>query len=533
MNKSLPAVLAIILTGYLAFMALESRLPFVETSDARYAEISYETLVDNQWIVPHQNRMKHLTKPPLTYWFTALAYKMMGVNEGAARFFSGIFGILCALLIFFMGRRLDYTFSAALIAALAFLTLPLVMASGRILTTDIFQLFFFLVAMDGFIRLRFHRQPRGVWHFWIGLGLAGMAKGPIGLLLALGIIVPFLLWEKDLKWIRNLVRPVPVLVFIVLAFWWPVYIFLTVPGSFDYLVVKQMLSRVSEGGFGHPKPIYYYFLYFPLSMLPWIPFITVEIVAAIRHHDLPRNRLLLAWILFPLVFFTIPSSKLILYMLPATAACALLAGECVSRSRLPMATLVMIGIELLVVAISIGLLASGKLHPPTIMVRNEVLLLLCVLLSGGLAMLLLRAHPVPFAVIHAGRFLAAILLVVHLAEEHLPSMFFTTKPSALFLNSQLADRPGPIICEGFTARGFILYTGHHTYDGDADVETYPDEFQNSPYILEPPERETLWDESKHAYLIRKSWNWAPVPPDAELIWTGKRFNIWQKKAAAD
>ena len=505
------AILAIVITGCVSFMALESHLPFVETSDARYSQVACETLTYNHWIVPHQNAMKHITKPPLAYWFTALAYRLLGVHEASARLFPAIFGMMSALLLFFMGIRLKFSMAASLASALVFLTLPLVMVSGRILTTDVFLLFFILVAMDGFIRLRFQGHASGIWQFWIGLGLAGMVKGPIGFILASGIIVTFLAWERDLKWARQLLRPFPILSFLVLSFWWPIIIFATIPGSFDYLVVKQLFSRIQVGGFGHPKPPYYYIVYLPVALFPWIAFITYEFFSTGKDHRNSVNRLLLVWTLFPLAFFSIPSSKLMLYMLPAAPATAFLTGRMVDRSRLSNMTVLLIAVETLVLTVALVMVWLGRIDIHPAIIRQDGILVLVVLLIGSATMMVLTKFPHVCAAVNSVRFLLAVLLAIHAIQVDVSRFVYTTKPCALFLKSRLQYEPGPIICEGFVARGFVLYTGQHTYDGDADVETYPDEFSRSPYILEPYEKEPLWNSSDTAYLIRRSWDWAPVP----------------------
>ena len=61
-----------------------------ESSEARYATIAKEMYVNNDFLNPTLLGIKHLHKPPVTYYLTTLGYKIFGVNEFGARFFMQI-----------------------------------------------------------------------------------------------------------------------------------------------------------------------------------------------------------------------------------------------------------------------------------------------------------------------------------------------------------------------------------------------------------------------------------------------------------
>ena len=58
-----------------------------ESSEGRYATIAKEMLVNNDFINPTLLGIKHLHKPPATYYITALGYEIFGINEFGTRFF--------------------------------------------------------------------------------------------------------------------------------------------------------------------------------------------------------------------------------------------------------------------------------------------------------------------------------------------------------------------------------------------------------------------------------------------------------------
>ena len=77
-----------------------------EPDEARYSEIAREMLASHNFIVPHLNYVPYIEKPPLLYWLTTLAMRLLGVNEFAARFvnaLAALFGV--AAICFFIINR--------------------------------------------------------------------------------------------------------------------------------------------------------------------------------------------------------------------------------------------------------------------------------------------------------------------------------------------------------------------------------------------------------------------------------------------
>ncbi len=78
----------------------------VESSDARYAEISREMLESGDYIHPTLLNIQHYHKPPLTYQLTALGYQIFGVNELGARFFLQLSLLIQLLLVYALSNIL-------------------------------------------------------------------------------------------------------------------------------------------------------------------------------------------------------------------------------------------------------------------------------------------------------------------------------------------------------------------------------------------------------------------------------------------
>jgi len=74
--------------------------------EATYADLAKQILATDDWVTLHRNGAPFFKKPPLYIWLTALAYKVFGINEFAARFWSAVSGVGVVLGTYFVGSRL-------------------------------------------------------------------------------------------------------------------------------------------------------------------------------------------------------------------------------------------------------------------------------------------------------------------------------------------------------------------------------------------------------------------------------------------
>ena len=57
----------------------------IEPDEARYAEMAREMALGGDWITPRVNFVEYFQKPPLVAWASAAAFRLLGINELAAR----------------------------------------------------------------------------------------------------------------------------------------------------------------------------------------------------------------------------------------------------------------------------------------------------------------------------------------------------------------------------------------------------------------------------------------------------------------
>src|SRR5271170_8092183 len=79
-------LLCAVLSG-LTFFSHLGNMPLFNPDEGLYAEPAREMLDTGEYITTLLNYAVRFTKPPLIIWAMALSYKILGVNEFAARFF--------------------------------------------------------------------------------------------------------------------------------------------------------------------------------------------------------------------------------------------------------------------------------------------------------------------------------------------------------------------------------------------------------------------------------------------------------------
>ena len=297
----------------------------IETSEARYAEISREMLLSGDWLHPRLLGIQHFHKPPVTYIISAFGMKLFGADAFGARFFLQISLVLQALLVYLIGLNLFKEKRPAILALVVYITIPAVLVSARNLTTDSFLTTFELAAI--WCWLEYKRDIRVIWlyTFYILLALAFLTKGPVGLIFPVLVCLVYRSENKPSA-SKKLHHFAGVLLFLLFGLSWYLYLMAQDKQFADYFILKHTVQRVANAQtFGRSKPWWFYLVLVPVLSLPWSAFLISQYK---KIKQLPRKqvRLFLFWILVPLVFFSFSSSKLILYVLPLFAGMALLTG---------------------------------------------------------------------------------------------------------------------------------------------------------------------------------------------------------------
>jgi len=300
-----------------------------------FGEGAREMVADGQWLVTHVNGVVNSHKPPLFFWLIALFSLPLGaVTEFTARLPSVLAGLGTLVLIMRLARRWFGPKTAAL-AGILLATTYMFWDKARWSQIDSLLCFLIWVALTAFDAWRSGDADgrRAGALFWLAAGLAVLAKGPVGLLLPLGVVIVFLAFERDLGSLRRFAPLLGPSVFALVTGAWAVAA--TVLGPSDYSVIGALREHFVERGMHgmhHVRPFWYYSERLPLSLLPWTGLLPGALVVAWRNRRRSAGlRLSLVAAIFVVVFFSISTEKRDLYVLPALPAIAIMMAVLVGR----------------------------------------------------------------------------------------------------------------------------------------------------------------------------------------------------------
>jgi len=279
-------------------------------------------IASGDWVVPRLNGLRYFEKPVLGYWLNALSIILFGENAFAIRFMSALSTGLTAFTVFLLLRRFGKGSEAGVLGAAAYLTCVLVLAIGVISILDSMLTLFLTAAMASFFFAHMEGRPakRTAFLALLGIfcGLAFLVKGFLAFAVPVITIVPFVIWRRRFK---DLVRTswVPILALLLVTLPWCIMIHLREGDVWNYFFWTEHIKRFFSPVPGqHPKPFWYFLPLLAGGAIPWmilIPAVFSEIKERVQQRD-PLLCFAICWTLFPFLFFSVCSGKLVPYILP-------------------------------------------------------------------------------------------------------------------------------------------------------------------------------------------------------------------------
>ena len=317
------------LSGYLVLFFHLGSMPFYGADEPRYAQIGQEMLENSDFITPTLGHRPWLEKPPLLYWMEAGSYAILGVSESAARLPNAILTLLAALAIGYLGWRITGEGWCAVFAYLILLSSVLFVIFGRAASTDMaLTVPYSLMLITAFIALE---EESLSWASLAGFfgALAVLAKGPIGVVLAVGTLFIYMLILR--RFPAGKIIGVFTLVMAAVGLPWFILVWVANGDNFFLtFIVNHHIARFLTDLHHHSQPFWYYIPVLLLGFFPWVFFLFPAARNFFkRKWDLtsPEFRLRLflwIWALLPLLFFSASSAKLPGYILPSLPPLALL-----------------------------------------------------------------------------------------------------------------------------------------------------------------------------------------------------------------
>jgi 4-amino-4-deoxy-L-arabinose transferase-like glycosyltransferase len=352
-------ILWLSVVGWLAYGWNLGNVGLVDETEPLFAEASRQMLVTGDWITPYFNGETRFDKPALIYWFQAIAYALIGVNEWAVRLPSALAAIGVMALVFYIVQwyfaqkdELEQFSSptrryltAAIAAAVTALN-PEMIIWGRTGVSDMLLTGCIASALLCFFRGYGGSETGGNslrslmpnnWYLAFYVLIAGgiLTKGPVGIVLPGIIIGVFLLYVGQLRTVIREMRLFLGLV-IIFALSAPWYVLVTLRNGDSYInsfFGYHNIERFTEVVNGHSAPWYFYFVIVLLLFAPYsvyLPLAMVRLKFWQRSHWQKQTRsqqfglFAFVWFISIFSFFTIAVTKLPSYVLPLMPAAAIL-----------------------------------------------------------------------------------------------------------------------------------------------------------------------------------------------------------------
>jgi 4-amino-4-deoxy-L-arabinose transferase-like glycosyltransferase len=376
-------LMLIVFCGFFFFYRIGA-YGLIGSDEPRYAQVAREMLQRHDWVTPTLWGKPWLEKPALFYWGATLSYKFTGgVSDWAARAGDATMTSLMIFGIYFMLRRIrpQIALDAALITAAS----AAIFGFARGADTDMPLAAFFTLGMLAWMVWYASSEEVGggrqeavktrlfLAAFYLFIGVATLAKGPVAPGLAGLIIILFAAWKREWKLILQTLWIPGILIFLATALPWYVLVQMRNPQFFGEFILRQNFARFGTNLYQHHKPIWFYIPVLLGSLLPWSVLAICAFIAAVKtaqpraavpprvaetardqeetaggsqshNHTITQslnpitqshnlNHFLVLWAIVPVVFFTLAQSKLPGYILPAIPAWTILAADYLQQLR--------------------------------------------------------------------------------------------------------------------------------------------------------------------------------------------------------
>lgn len=321
--------------------------PLFTPDEGRYSEVAREMLATGDYITPRINGVIFLDKPILHYWLQALAIHLLGLKEWVLRLVPALFGIGGCLMTYLCGRLL-FGRRTGLLAAIILAATPLYFGAAHYANLDLEVAVLITGSLLCFITSV--RHPPTVhrtflFAAYIFTALAILTKGLIGVVFPIIIIATWLFFQRRLSLLKKMHLATGTVLLLTIVLPWYLLEQKVNPGFFHFFFITQQVTRfLSTTEFNNKMPFWFYVPIVMIGFFPW----TIFLLQTIRHNiqlvwqqrRVQQTELfLLLWPAIIFLFFSIPQSKLIGYILPVFPPLALLTGKylnnCWEKAKTP------------------------------------------------------------------------------------------------------------------------------------------------------------------------------------------------------
>lgn len=313
--------------------------PMSIPDEGRYADISRWMFESGDWLIPRINGVPFMHKPPLLHWLTTGLMEIFGSHIWVARIIPTLSGLMILLGLFlFTKKYINERVAQISVAVLA--TSLLFYGCAEYINHDILVASWITITVFCFADFILSGKKSILFLGYFACACAFLSKGLIGVLIPGMIILPWMIYIGQWKKIPATLNPFGLLLFATIALPWVFIVQQHYPDFLNYFFIEQQFNRFNSGEFNNKQGWYFYALLLFINFFPIMLASRFKVsVTDIKHHvPKPILSLLVWWAVSVLVFFSIPPSKLMGYILPAivpfTLLCSLMINQAIENKKL-------------------------------------------------------------------------------------------------------------------------------------------------------------------------------------------------------
>ncbi|MFT4253882.1 MAG: glycosyltransferase family 39 protein [Caulobacter sp.] len=452
-------------------------MPPLDRDESRFTQATAQMLETGDYVNIRLQDQPRNKKPVGIHWLQAVAVSAVSAPEDRGVWAYRIPSLLGAMLAAaacawgaaaFFGPR-ESLLSGAILGATFLLS-----TEAFIAKTDASLCGFTTLAMAGLARIYaagLAGEKAGKWPklaFWIGMAMAALIKGPVGLLVALFSIVGLWIWDRKAGWLKQLGWSWGLILFAAIVLPWAAMITIATDGAFWGAAVGGDLAPKLAGGHeSHGGMFGYYVLRSPLLLFPATLLLPAALVLAWKARKEPGVRFALCWLVPTWLMFEILPTKLVHYTLPTFGALAMLMAAAL-RQPLGLVSRI-VGTVLLAIAglaFAAVCVVAWKIYAPPSVLPLAILSALLFLAAAAAGGWLILRRQAALALVTAG----ALGVLAHgamagLLAPRLDALWLSPRLAHALEAAELAPRAGasgPVAVTGYAEPSMVFLLGTTT-----------------------------------------------------------------------
>lgn len=452
-------------------------MPPLDRDESRFAQATSQMVETGDYVVIRFQDQPRFKKPVGIHWLQAVSVRALSDSEDRriwAYRIPSLLGAMLAAAACAWGAAALFDPRTGLLAGSILGATFLLSSEAFIAKTDAALCGFTTLAMAALARIyiaQLKGEKSSKWTklaFWLGLSIAALIKGPVGLLVAAFALLGLAIWDRKAAWMKDLGWTWGAILFAAICLPWAMMITVATDGAFwGAAVGGDLAPKLAGGQEGHAGPFGYHALLAPLLSFPATLLLPAGLVVAWRKREEPGVRFAVCWLVPTWLMFEILPTKLVHYELPAYGALALLMAAAV---REPLGRLVRFiggGLSVLMGAVLAAVAVYGQVKFGTAGdLAWAALAALLALLAGVAGAVLLLRHHSARALISAGVLgVGAHIALTAGLIPRLEPLFLSKDVADALDNAKLSPRSGaagPVALTGYAEPSLIFQLGTTT-----------------------------------------------------------------------